>query len=246
MIELANISTRAPEQFTKQETKRETQQMAKQIGDLLRILVANKKENLLVVLQGMDASGKDGATRETFKFCSPTGVSAVSYKKPTDVEFAHDFLWRIHKNTPRKGQIMVFNRSHYEEVLIQRVHKWVTMDRVEKRMEFINNFEALLEAENDTIVLKFYLHLSYEKQGEKLQERIDDPRKNYKHNPGDWEERKLWAQYREAYEYAINNSDIPWTIIPADQRWYRNYCVAKKVLEVLQGLNLTYPTIQVN
>ena len=244
MISLKNISADPPIGLEKKDLKEETILIAKEIEDLQDILYANKKESLLVIFQGMDSSGKDGCTRETFKYCSPVGVRAHGFKKPTDDEFAHDFLWRVHKLVPAQGMIHVFNRSHYEDILIQRVHKWIDMDRVEQRMRHINNFERLLEEENKTIVLKFYLHLSPERQLEKLQERKDLLRKNYKHNDGDWEERKHWDKYMEAYEYAINESDIPWNIIPADARWYRNYAVATQVRDVLKELNQKYPALE--
>jgi PPK2 family polyphosphate:nucleotide phosphotransferase len=193
-------------------------------------------------MQGMDASGKDGATRNVFQFCNPSGIDAYSFKKPTEEEFAHDFMWRCSKKAPKKGEIMVFIRSHYEDILIQKVHNWIDDERREKRMNAINSWEDLLQFDNKTTVIKFYLHISPERQEEKLQERIDIHEKNWKHNPGDWEERKLWNKYREAYEYAINNSEIPWIVAPADKRWYRNYFIAQKVLATLENLNPQLPT----
>ncbi len=243
MIELKNISTIAPADFSKKNTKKETKKAAQKIGELSRIYEADKSHSLLVIFQGMDTSGKDGATRETFKYVSPNIVCATSFKKPTDLEMSHDFLWRVHKEVPPKGKIKVFNRSHYEDILIQRVHNWIDDEMVEKRMKSINDFEELLKYDNNTTILKFYLHISREKQKEKLQERIDVDRKNWKHNPGDWKEAELWDEYMKAYEYAINNSVIPWIIIPADQRWYRNHIVAKTVLEALEKMNLKYPLI---
>ncbi len=192
----------------------------------------------------MDSSGKDGATANVFSRCSPAGVGFQAFKKPSDEEFAHDFLWRVHKAAPAKGQIKIFNRSHYEDILIQRVHGWIDEERVTKRINAINAFEELLEFDNNTKVLKFYMHLSHERQGEKLQERIDDPDKNWKHNEGDWEERKLWDKYRECYEDAINRSSIPWSIVPVDSRWYRDYVIAKKVADTLEGLNMSFPVLE--
>ncbi|HRO73194.1 MAG TPA: polyphosphate kinase, partial [Saprospiraceae bacterium] len=203
-----------------------------------------RKQSLLVVLQGMDASGKDGTIKTTFADCNPTGIDTFGFKKPTSEEMAHDFLWRIHKRTPEHGNIMVFNRSHYEDILIQRVHKWIDFDRVEKRMKAINAFEKLLEFDNDTKVLKFYMHISPERQLEKLQERIDDPEKNWKHKAEDWEERKLWSEYMEAYEYAINQSDIPWHIVPCDKRWYRNYHISKIVIKALEVMHPEMPVLK--
>lgn len=244
MIKLSEIPTTAPEGAEKKEYKEKLQEVAKKIEELQSMMIAQGKYSMLVVFQGMDSSGKDGATRETFKYCSPSGVSAYSFKKPTDEEFAHDFLWRIHKQAPAKGQIKVFIRSHYEDILIQRVHGWIDDEKVTKRIAAINAWEDLLKFDNDTIVLKFYMHLSKEKQLEKLTERIEVPRKNFKHNDGDWEERKHWDKYRAAYEDAINRSTTPWIIAPVDQRWYRNYFVASKVLEALESLDLEYPKLK--
>ena len=208
-------------------------------------MVAEGKHSLLIVFQGMDSSGKDGASKNVFKECSPTSVSAYSFKKPSDEEFAHDFLWRVHKLAPQKGMIKIFNRSHYEDILIQRVHGWIDAERVDKRIAAINAFEELITFDNNTTILKFYLHLSKERQAEKLQERIDIPRKNWKHNANDWKEREHWDKYMECYQDAFNRCNaIPWIICPADQRWYRNYFVAKKVLETLQALNPQFPLME--
>jgi len=157
---------------------------------------------------------------------------------------SHDFLWRVHKLVPGKGKIRIFNRSHYEDVLIQKVHHWIDDKKVEDRIVAINNFESLLTKDNNTTILKFFLNLSQEKQQEKLQERIRVLEKNWKHNPNDLEESKLWDEYMDAYENVLNKSEIPWHIIPADQRWYRNYSVAKIVLKTLEDMNLKYPKIE--
>lgn len=243
MIKLSEISTKAPEGFKKKDTKKKTEKMAERIGDLLEMMQAGKKHNILIVFQGMDSSGKDGASHNVFKYCSPTAIHAYSFKKPTDEEFAHDFLWRVHKQVPAKGEIKIFNRSHYEDVLIQRVHKWIDEEKVTKRINAINAFEELLVMDNNTTILKFYMHLSKERQREKLQERIDLPRKNYKHNDGDWDEREHWDEYRRCYEDVINRSSIPWHIAPVDDRFYRDYFIASKVLETLEGFNLEWPKL---
>ncbi|MBL0191022.1 MAG: hypothetical protein IPQ18_06710 [Saprospiraceae bacterium] len=167
----------------------------------------------------------------------------VAFKKRTEEEMAHDFLWRIHKNTPAKGRLVIFNRSHYEDVLIQRVHKWVTEETVANRMNAINSFEENLLKDNGTIMVKCYLHISPEKQLEKLKERMEDPYKQWKHNPHDFEERKSWDRYMECYEDAIKKSKIPWHIIPSDNRWYRNYCVAKILYDTLVKLEIPDPVI---
>ncbi len=243
MIKLSAIPTTPPKGWTKDETKDKTKKIAKRIGDLQELMYAENKHSILVVLQGMDSSGKDGATRNVFSYCSPAGTSFCAFKKPTDEEFAHDFLWRVHKQAPAKGELKIFNRSHYEDILIQRVHGWIDKKKVDRRIQAINAFEELLEFDNNTTVLKFYMHLSNKRQGEKLQERIDDPEKNWKHNPGDWEERKLWRKYMNAYQDAINRSTIPWTIVPVDARWYRDYVIAKKVLETLEGFKMKLPVL---
>ncbi|NNE16095.1 MAG: polyphosphate kinase [Saprospiraceae bacterium] len=243
-IKLSDLPTRAPKDVEKKVIKKEVAKLADKIKELATKMYANKKHSLLVVLQGMDSSGKDGVSRNVFSKVSPTMVSAYSFKKPTDEEFAHDFLWRCHKQTPAKGEIKIFVRSHYEDVLIQRVHNWIDEERVDMRINAINAFEELLEKDNDTIVMKFFLNLSYERQKEKLIERIEIPEKNYKHNDGDWEQRKLWSKYMDAYENVLNKSKIPWIPVPADQRWYRNYFVAQKVLEKLESLNMEYPILK--
>jgi polyphosphate kinase 2 (PPK2 family) len=164
-----------------------------------------------------------------------------SFKKPSDEQFAHDFLWRVHQNCPEKGMIQIFNRSHYEDILVQRVHGWIDEERVQKRMDAINAFEDLLQFDNNTLILKFYLHISYEQQEVELQQRLDEAEKYWKHNDGDWEQRKYWDKYMTCYEYAINNSTIPWHIIPVDSRWYRDYTMSKIVMDELENLNMKYP-----
>lgn len=243
-IKLSEISTDTLEQYKKKKCEIKTIEMAIKIGQLQHKLYAERKQSLLIVLQGMDASGKDGTIKTVFADCNPTGIDTYGFKKPTAEEMAHDFLWRIHKKTPETGNIMVFNRSHYEDILIQRVHKWIDFNKVEKRMKAINAFEQLLEFDNNTKVLKFYMHISPERQQEKLQERIDDPSKNWKHKAEDWEERKFWDEYREAYEYAINNSEIPWNIVPSDKRWYRNYHICKVVLKTLEDMHPEMPILK--
>lgn len=246
MIKLSSISTDAPKGTDKKEIQKKTKALCKRLAELQYIMLAEKKHNVLVIFQGMDSSGKDGVTKNVFNDCSPSGVRAFSYKKPTEEEFAHDFLWRIHKNTPGDGMIHIFNRSHYEDVLIQRVHKWINEDHVSKRINAINAFEELLQFDNNTTIIKCYMHISEDRQKEKLQERIDQARKNWKHNPGDWEERKLWPAYMEAYEDVINRSSVPWHIIPVDQRWYRDYSIAKLMVEQLEALNMELPTFENN
>lgn len=242
MISINKLSTTPPENIEKEWAEEETKKYAKRIGELQEMLYASKKHAVLVVFQGMDGSGKDGAVNNVFTKCNLSGVRVTGYKKPTEEEFAHDFLWRIHKNAPEKGQIGIFVRSHYEDVLIQRVHGWIDEEKVEKRIAAINAFESLLQFDNQTLILKFFLNISKEEQEEQLKERIDDPTKRWKHNDGDWEERKLWDKYMVAYEAILNKSEIEWTIVPVDKRWYRDYVVSKRVCEALEALNLSYPS----
>lgn len=244
MIDVNLLDTRSPQGLDKQSIIEETVRLAKKIGELQHILYADGKQSVLVILQGVDASGKDGTAKNVFDFCNPSGIDFYSFKKPSEIELAHDFLWRCHMVAPRKGQIMVFIRSHYEDILVQRVHNWISEERAELRMKAINAFEQLLIFDNNTAIIKFFLNISYERQERKLQERLDDPRLNWKHNDADWEERKHWAKYMECYNFAINQSVIPWYIVPADQKWYRNYFVAKTVLEHLEKLDMKLPVLK--
>ena len=241
MIEINTLSTLPPENLEKGEIEDRTKEIVKKIGELSRKFEADGSHSFLIILQGMDGSGKDGTARVVFQDVSPNVICTYSFKKPTPEEFAHDFLWRVHKEVPPKGKMKIFNRSHYEDVLIQRVHKWIDEKKVEERFTSINDFEQLLKTDNNTTILKFFLHLSKEKQHEKLQERIDDPEKAWKHNPDDWKESELWNEYMIAYQDVINNSVIPWIIVPSEKQWFRNYFVAKKVLEALESMNLKYP-----
>jgi len=210
---------------------------------LQEVLYAEAKHALLVVLQGMDAGGKDGTVRGVFGHLSPMGVSATSFKKPTEHELAHDFLWRIHREAPPKRMIGIFNRSHYEDVLIVRVHKLVPDSEIETRYDAINAFEKLL-AESGTTILKFFLHISKKEQTRRLQARLDDPTKHWKFNADDLAERKRWDDYRAAYELALTRCSTPyapWFIVPADRKWYRDAVIARIVRLTLEGLDLAYP-----
>ena len=243
-MKLSDSAPKAPEGLTKRALKKETDSIFRKIAELQQLIFAEGKKSVLIVFQGMDSSGKDGATRKIFKYASPGGVTAYSFKKPTDEEFAHDFLWRVHKRAPAKGQIVIFNRSHYEAILVQRVHGWIDEERVDMRIDAINAWETLLMKDNNCTILKFYMHISKERQREKLQERIDDPSKNWKHNDGDWEERKHWDKYMDCYEDAIKRCNVaPWIIAPVDQRWYRDHFIATKILEELEKLEITLPVL---
>jgi PPK2 family polyphosphate:nucleotide phosphotransferase len=244
MIKLSDFSTHAPKNVDKDAIKEATKKYAKRIGELITLLQAERKRSVLIVLQGIDGSGKDGTTKAIFADTSPAYVRVHAYKKPTEEEFAHDFLWRIHKHAPEKGYVSVFNRSHYEDVLIQRVHGWIDENRVQNRIEAINAFEKLLQFDNNTLIIKFYMHLSFDEQFEELKDRVKDPAKNWKHSEGDWEERKLWSEYMKVYEDTINRTNgIEWHILPCDQEWYRAYFATKTVCEALENLNMKSPTL---
>jgi PPK2 family polyphosphate:nucleotide phosphotransferase len=239
---LANTSTRAPQNFKKDETKAKLPGILEELNKLQTLLYAGQKHSLLVILQGLDASGKDGAINNVFTSVNPQGIFVKSFKQPTQEELAHDFLWRVHQHTPAKGMIHVFNRSHYEDIIITRVHKWIDDDVANKRMKAINDFERLLTEHNHTHILKFYLHVSQEEQQERLQERTTDATKQWKYSENDLKEAKLWDDYMKAYEDCFSNCNkVPWTIVPADQNWYKEYVIASTVLDTLSKLKMEYP-----
>lgn len=244
-IKLDDISTRAPKDLDKESTKEKTKQMLSKLDELQNLLYAESKHAILVIIQGLDASGKDGVIRNVFTSMNPQGITVRSFKTPTAQELSHDFLWRIHEAAPAKGMIQVFNRSQYEDILITRVHKWIDDGTAKKRMNAINDFERLLHEHNNTQILKFYLHVSPEEQQERLQERIHDRTKQWKYNENDFAEAKLWDDYRKAYEDCFEYcSDIPWTIVPADQNWYKEYVIASALLDTLQKLNMQFPGLK--
>ena len=244
-IKLSEISTRAPKEFDKSATKEKTAAIIKELDDLQNLLYAEGKHSILVVIQGMDASGKDGVIRNVMGNMNPQGVNVKSYKAPTPEELAHDFLWRIHHYAPQKGMIQIFNRSHYEDILITRVHKWCDDETARKRMNAINDFEQLLINHNNTHILKFYLHVSPEEQQERLTERLSDPAKMWKYNEKDFEEAKLWDIYMEMYEDCFNNCNNPeWKIVPADQNWYKEYTIASKLSDLLKSLDMKFPGLK--
>jgi PPK2 family polyphosphate:nucleotide phosphotransferase len=241
-MHLNDISTRASEDKDKKETKELTAEILKELGELQNLLYAEGKHSLLVILQGMDASGKDGVIRNVFGAINPQGIHVTSFKAPTSEELSHDFLWRIHHHAPSKGMVQIFNRSHYEDILITRVRGWCDDGLAKKRMKVINEWEELISVHSNTSILKFYLHVSFKEQQERLAERLNDPAKRWKHNPGDEKEAKFWDNYMKVYEDCFANCNIiPWTIVPSDQNWYKEYLVAGKVLETLKSLNMKFP-----
>jgi len=244
-IKLKEISTRAPKDVNKEETKEKMPGMLAKLDELQNLLYAESKHSVLVVLQGMDASGKDGLVRKVFTSMNPQGVRVHSFKVPTAEELSQDFLWRIHAAAPPKGMIQLFNRSHYEDILVTRVHKMIDDKTAKKRMKAINDFEQLLVEHNNTQILKFYLHISPEEQQQRLQERIHNPAKQWKYNEKDFEEAKLWDDYMAAYEDCFEHcNDVPWTIVPADQNWYKEHIIAHTLLKTLEKLNMQYPGLK--
>lgn len=242
---LSKISTRAPKGIDKEEYKRKTLAVIQELDELQNLLYAENKHSILIVIQGMDASGKDGLTKDVFGSMNPQGVRVDSFKVPTLEEAAHDFLWRIHQHVPPKGMIQVFNRSHYEDILVTRVHGLCDDETAEKRMKAINDFEQLLEEHNNTTVLKLYLHLSHEEQQKRLEERIQIPRKMWKYNKSDFAESERWAEYMKYYEEAFAHCNtIPWHIIPTDQNWYKSYLVAVLLRDTLKSFKMQYPGLK--
>lgn len=243
-IILSKISTKPPKGIDEDKANAQTAEWTKRISTLQYALFAEKKQSLLVVLQGMDGSGKDGAVTNVFGRCSHMGVRVQEFRKPTEEEASHDFLWRVHKAAPGKGLIQIFVRSHYEAILIERVHHMISEEKCRNRISAINAFENLLQLDNDTTILKFYLHISHKQQKVKLQQRIDDPNKQWKHNPRDWDESKLWKKYMLCYEEAINQSIVPWHIVPVDKRWYRDYIISKTVCDTLEKMDPHLPSLR--
>lgn len=244
-VKLSELSTRAPKDMDKTATKEKTETIIKELDELQNLLFAESKHSVLVVIQGMDGSGKDGVIRNVLGNMNPQGVTVKSYKAPTAEELSHDFLWRIHQHAPANGMIQVFNRSHYEDILVTRVHKWCNDETARKRMNAINDFEKLLQEHNNTHILKFYLHVSPEEQQERLSERVKDPAKMWKYNEKDFEEAKLWDIYMQMYEDCFANCDKPeWTIVPADQNWYKEYIIASKLHNLLKGLGMQFPGLK--
>ena len=223
--------------------KAATVALALELDALQNLLYADHRYKVLVVLQGTDTSGKDGTIRGVFGQMSPLGVHSVGWKAPSDEERAHDYLWRIHSQVPALGEVTIFNRSHYEDVLVPVVNGWITPEQTQQRYAHINHFERML-VETGTVVLKFLLHLSKDEQRTRLQERLDDPTKRWKFSLGDLEVRKQWSAYQKAYSTAIaatGTAWAPWTIVPADSKTHRNLMIASVVKQALLGLKLAYP-----
>ncbi len=230
-------------EWEKKKVKKETKKILKEIGELQHKMYAQGKYSIIVVLQGTDASGKDGVTKGLLKYCNPVGIEVHSFKKPTDLEYAHDFLWRVHNVCPAKGVMQVFIRSHYEDILVPSVEKFIPAEIIEKRYDTINTFERMLE-DHGTKVVKFFLNVSKKAQEERLMERIEMEEKHWKHKDGDWDTRAKFDQYMKVYEKILNRcNDIPWHVAPADKNWQKLYAVASVVLKTLKELDLQWPAL---
>jgi PPK2 family polyphosphate:nucleotide phosphotransferase len=244
-VHLADWSTKTTDGFDgdKAAAQKALPLLNDRLAALQQLLYAESKHKVLVVLQGMDTSGKDGTIKHVFRTINPVGVKVANFKRPNDVELAHDYLWRIHEHTPRNGRMVIFNRSHYEDVLVVRVHDMVDEKVWKRRYEHIRGFEQMLVDEG-TVVVKLFLHISKGEQRDRLQERLDNPAKNWKFEHGDITERAHWDEYTTAYQEAISETSTeqaPWYVVPADRKWYRNLVVSQLLIDKLEALDMHYP-----
>jgi len=241
-IKLSDYPTLNKE-WEKDKTVEKTEKILERIGELQYKMYAGNRYSLLIILQGTDASGKDGLTKGLLNYCNPVTFGTYSFKKPTPEEYAHDFLWRVHKVVPAKGQTMVFIRSHYEDILVPTVEKFIAPEIISRRYNIINEFEQLLE-HNETKVLKFFLHVSKKAQEERLMERVTEKEKHWKHKDGDWDTREKFDEYMKVYEKILNTcNEVPWHIVPADKNWQKLYAVAEVVLKTLEDMDLKWPEL---
>jgi len=227
----------------KKEAKKTFKTLRKELAVLQQKLYAEHKHKVLIILQAMDTGDKDGTIRAIFEEVNPQGVKVANFKVPSTFELDHDYLWRVHQKVPGKGEIVIFNRSHYEDVLVVRVHDLVPKEVWNKRYDHINAFEKML-ADEGTTILKFYLHIDKDEQKQRFLERLTNPHKQWKFNPNDLEERKLWDQYQKAYQDALNKTSTPWApwyAIPANHNWYRNLCISSIIVDTLRSFTMGYP-----
>jgi PPK2 family polyphosphate:nucleotide phosphotransferase len=244
-MKLQEWSTQPPQkdEAFKEDIKRRTAKLGLKLAELQELLWAEHRHRVLVVLQGLDTSGKDGTTRNVFAPISPQGLQVVSFKAPTGAELEHDYLWRVHARVPGDGEIAIFNRSHYEEVLVVRVQGLQPEKVWRRRYRHIIEFERTL-AEEGTVILKFFLHIGKDEQKKRLEQRLEEKRKNWKWDPSDLRDRGYWDQYWEAYEDAIGRTstdESPWHVVPADKKWWRDYVVTETVVSALEELGMQYP-----
>jgi PPK2 family polyphosphate:nucleotide phosphotransferase len=231
---------------TKEDAEAESKALTKKLEQLQKLLYGEHKHKVLIVLQGMDTAGKDGTIRRVFEGVNPQGVRVAQFKEPTPDELDHDFLWRIHKQTPGKGEISIFNRSHYESVLVERVHNLVPEKVWRRRYGEINDFEKIL-VDDQTTILKFYLHIDKNEQKKRLEARLDDPTEHWKFNVRDLKERKFWSEYMEAYQDALEKTstdEAPWYLIPANHKWFRDIIVSTIIVKSLEKLDMKYPRLK--
>lgn len=246
-VDLSKIPTRDEKLFpvSKQEGRKLEKQMLRQIDDMQTRFYAERKHRFLLIFQAMDTGGKDGTIRRVFEKTAPQGIRVVSFKRPSPVELAHDYLWRVHPHVPGKGDLVIFNRSHYEDIIAVGVKDIFPKSRWEKRYDHIVNFEKMLADEGTTIV-KIFLHIGKDEQKKRLQARLDEPAKNWKFNCADLDDRALWSKFMKAYGEVFNRTSTdyaPWYIVPADRKWYRNLIVSQILIETFKGLNMEYPSI---
>jgi PPK2 family polyphosphate:nucleotide phosphotransferase len=243
-IKLARFSTSETGGFKSQdEAEPVLAKHRKKLAELQEVFYASQQKALLIVLQGMDTAGKDGAISHIFSGVNPEGCNVTQFKVPTPLEARHDFLWRAHAAAPPRGMIQIFNRSHYEDVLVPYVHKLCSRKKIHRNLEDIIEFESFL-ADNDVVILKFFLHLSHKEQTRRLQDRIDTPDKHWKLSEADFQERKFWPAYEDAYNRILSTTShkhAPWFVIPADHKWYRNVAISNILVDTLQSLKLKYP-----
>lgn len=247
----SEYASKTPGDITEKAAIKATENIAKKIRALQYRLYAENRQGLLIVLQGLDAAGKDGTIRHVLGMMNPQGCTVTGFKQPTPIEARHDFLWRIHPHAPARGEVAIFNRSHYEDVLVARVHQLCPKPQLALRYEQINQFESVLATQNNTRVIKFFLHISREEQLTRFAARLDDPAKNWKISTADYTERQYWDVYREAYAQVLKQTSTqsaPWFVIPSDHKWYRNYAVACIVLETLEAMapQIPQPTVDLN
>jgi PPK2 family polyphosphate:nucleotide phosphotransferase len=227
----------------KAEARDEVRKLVERLDELQELFYADGRHKLLVVIQGMDTSGKGGAIRRAFEGMNPSGVRVAAFKAPSSTELAHDFLWRVHAEAPANGQVVIFDRSHYEDVLIVKVHGLVPEDRLAARYDHIRNFEQMLADEGTTIV-KFFLHISSDEQKQRLEARLANPAKHWKFNPADLSERKHWDAYHAAFEEAVQRTatkSAPWYVVPANKKWHRDLVICRALVKTLESLDLSYP-----
>ena len=242
-LSLHDFDTHDDGGWERQAAEARTAELNSRLEKLQELLYAQGRHKVLIVIQATDTGGKDGTIRHVFDKVNPQGVKVASFKKPTDLELAHDYLWRIHKHAPAAGEITIFNRSHYEDVLVVRVHDLVSPKKWGRRYDHINNFEEML-ADEGTTILKFFLHISKDEQRERLRDRINEPDKNWKFDLGDLDERKLWSDYQAAFTTMLERTSTkqaPWYVIPADRKWFRNLLISEIVVDALEELDMSWP-----